>query len=443
MPISEIDKFLGESVSAGILTSEQKDLWLQIFERLEGKLFSDEYRALVEEARVEFTDHIRNRKNMEPAQEALKKMLEKTNIELSITPALAEGLKPFIATGVVKISPDAKKIRIGAASLLPKIILRVGYSLSEEIQEWGRPLLTRSQAAWQNLGKSARSLVNKAVYYCDYIDAQLKPIGAPQGWGPNELYDAGSRIYQNSSQAVFIFSRTSGLVVPAEYDPRKYGAEKQPKHPARSKYFNELLNDQGDLLRFYQWNRYSTAKRLYESCQSVGLALTRSGSVEILSRALQMPNFEITEADFEFGEKKIANIKTELTLTFKTGVVISERKDELKAITHTLYNLSPIDDKFIQFIDRFLPSIEPNLEKRWDDNFLSANSSRRTIPAVLYHQVYQYGVTNTIKRWNDPPMGEGKAVELAGDIFERLYQDGQSIVKDELTEEEFLRGGIK
>jgi hypothetical protein len=439
MVISEIDKFLSESVAAGILTSDQKDLWLQIFERLENRLSSEEYNSLVEEARVEFVDHISHRENMEPTPEAFKKMLEKTSVEFSITPGMADGLKPFIAAGVVDIASDTEKIKIKAASLLPKIILRVGYSLPEEVQEWGRPFLTRSQAAWQGLGKSTRNLIDKAIYYCNSIDAQLKPIGAPQGWGPNELYDSGSIIYKNSSQAVFIFSRTSGLVVPAEYDPRKYSVDKHPKHPARSKYFDELLNEQTELLRFYQWNRYSTAKRLYESCQSVGKILTKSGSIEILARALQMPNFEITEADFGFGDETIAKTKAELTLTFRTGVVISERKDEFKAITHTLYNLSPINDKFIQFTDRFLPSIEPNLDRRWDDNFLTASTSQYTIPSVLYHRVYKYGITNTIKNWNDPPVTETRAHQIAGDIFERLYSEGENIVEKKLTEDEFLR----
>lgn len=441
-----VSKLIDDCAAAEILEQKEKNILLHLIEQVCETLRSADYWTRLEDAREEFARSQAKRGRIEdPTPAALKKFVSRQKIAISASTKDIEELQRFQATGVIRKVRGTDAVEFASASLLPKLIMRVGYVLPQETSQWGNRILQRSREIWQGLGKDAGRLLLKARHAYQDLRGYIEPPSPIEPWDSSQLYDSAWLLYHNDSQAIFIFSTTSGLIVPSEYDPRRFGPPGTTKAAARLRYFTEgVLNDQTELKRFYEWDRYGTALGLFRNCQERGKKVIKAAAIEILARALQMPNFEVTEADFGREGAVLEFVKSRLTLTCRRGVVISERDKRLRAITHCQHTLSPTDKNYEILTGFYLRIVDPDVVAEWDAHFLDrdATSSRHSIPWVTYNQLYQREVVRVIKRWNDPPMDESSAWKKAEEVFEQLYREGQQIAgrhSKPISREDFFR----
>ncbi len=112
-----------------------------------------------------------------------------------------------------------------------------------------------------------------------------------------EFYEEGIKFYcnQGADSEVFIFSTTSGLVVPREF------TGDASKNHYRYQYFIKGILGRTSCNRIYQWERYRTAKELargYKKCASnEAKAKYRNDAYKTLSRFSKAPNLAIYEVD--------------------------------------------------------------------------------------------------------------------------------------------------
>lgn len=422
-------------VEAELLRPVEQELVTEIMSHIAETFVSPEYQSRLEAAWADFAKSQAERGlAADPTPEVLKRFLEHQKIFITLNDKAVGELERLEAAGVIRKAPGRGQVEATSDFLFPRSLLRVGYTVPQELSERSQAILESSRAAWQGLGNGTKNFLDWVGRAWGDWMASLGPGDKLEGWNPDQLYDSGSVIYRNESEAIFVFSTTSGIVVPSEFNPILYGSANSQKVKARERYFSDgLLNHNIQLKRFYQWDRYGTALGLYRNCQERGKALTRAASIEILARALQMPNFEITEADFGREDLAVAEVKNKLTLTSRRGVARSKRSIELRPIAHVDFASRPTGQHYIGILQALLHVVDPQVILTWDSEFLTATESshKHTIPWVMYHKLYMSEVVRIIKRWDDPPLDESTARQRAMEVFDQLYREGEQIVGDE------------
>jgi DNA-binding transcriptional MerR regulator len=141
------------------------------------------------------------------------------------------------------------------------------------------------------------------------------------------FYSQGLTLYTPEAWEVFIFSRSSGLVIPEEH----FGDEELLKNPYRQSYFKHglLAPDVTGLVRRYQWDEATTAQTLFRNHErhhgrGQG-ALYKKRCVELLTSVLMIPALELSEADFS-----LSPWKSFLTVVSHEGVLFSTRSKAMR-----------------------------------------------------------------------------------------------------------------
>jgi len=150
--------------------------------------------------------------------------------------------------------------------------------------------------------------------------------------------------YNRLIKAMYVFSRTSGTVIPVE----ESGSTLELKHTARLDYFRYGLRgkDTAETPIYYQWDRHTTAEKLAEEQQKAETAGRgqehKQKSIEILSEYLALANFELSESSFS-GPWTWKNF---FTLVSDRRVAFSNREPHLKKIAHGIW----IDHEHREFL---------------------------------------------------------------------------------------------
>jgi hypothetical protein len=141
------------------------------------------------------------------------------------------------------------------------------------------------------------------------------------------FYEQAISLYTPSSEKIYIYSTTSGLVVPEEY----FGDTRQMKSDYRRKYFDTGIagKQAGELPKLYQWDKDTTARSLWEGFRRKSKDgfgdMYKKSAADILTQFLMVPNLEISEASFDS-----APWKKYMTLNTAKSILFSVRDKEIK-----------------------------------------------------------------------------------------------------------------
>lgn|GEM_PF-6482410 len=222
------------------------------------------------------------------------------------------------------------------------------------------------------------------------------------------FYNRSLALYCPEAGSMNIFSTSSGIVIPEEYrgDPNK------KKNPYRKKYFDTGIGSTNayQLPKHYQWDSELTAKNLWkgylEANKSRGY---KDEAVGVLSRFLQVPNLEITEAPFRDEPWKVF-----FTLVSDKTLVLSERGESRK-INHGFM----VDEDFLKKNREVYDEVAALLGKR--ENGIIGNIK----------SIYKRGEFRIYKRLDEVCSTPKEAKEMAGDIVELLLERGRLLEKKE------------
>jgi len=145
----------------------------------------------------------------------------------------------------------------------------------------------------RSLGEQWFRILNRASYHAGR--ALVLPCIPLRG--SQEFYEEGIAFYrrQGPEAAVYIYSTTSGLIV-----PREFHGDANKNH-YRYRYFTEGVLGRTSANRVYQWERYRTAKELAKGyIQASDLSaktLYRDQAIETLSHFSAATNLAILETD--------------------------------------------------------------------------------------------------------------------------------------------------
>lgn len=145
----------------------------------------------------------------------------------------------------------------------------------------------------RSLGEQWFRILNRASYLAGR--AYILPCIPLRG--SQEFYEEGIAFYrrQGSDVAVYIYSTTSGLII-----PREFHGDASKNH-YRYRYFTEGILGRTVADRIYQWERYRTAKELakgyVQMSDASGKDLYREQAIETLGRFADSSNLAILEAD--------------------------------------------------------------------------------------------------------------------------------------------------
>lgn len=234
------------------------------------------------------------------------------------------------------------------------------------------------------------------------------------------FYNRSLALYTRESVSMNIFSTSSGIVIPEEYR----GDVLAKKNPYRRKYFDRGIASASayDLPKFYQWDSETTPKNLYKGFASaLDKESYKNEAVQILSRFLMLPNFEITEAPFIEDPWKIY-----FTLVSDKSIVFSER-GEMRKINHGYI----IDEDILKLKKDVYNAIATALWKRENGIIGSIKKS------------YKRNAIRTYKDLNQVCKSQKEAEEMARDIVELLLEDGKRLVEKDLKREAVLIENIK
>ena len=435
MDKSLITDLLDDFYSGKFITEEERDVLQKSTEKVQEVAHSEEFRKRVESSQEEYikNDLVINA-DPEPVYTPWKNLLKSQEITVKVNDIPEEVSNRLTTAEIFKPITEKQGFKVPAPSLLPKKLLRLA-NLPKEANRLGNKLINQSR---DDLKELSKKIDRKWVEW----NESFKSPAPMENWTSTDLYESGSLLYQNNSEAIFIFSTTSGLVVPSEYAPQLYGYDEINKDPHRMQYFdNGLLNDNTKLKRFYQWNRYSTASGLFKNCEMCGKERIRQASVEILGRALRMPNFAIVEADFGAESSEMAKAKIQITLCCRNGGVASNR-GEIKKISHCDHRIMPNDKSYRIRIGPLLEAVDSQTVCEWDIHSLDHQNTSpvHTITWVMRNRLFNSEEVQIIKNIDDPAMDEISAHKKADEVFERLYKEGERIHKSGLTQEDLMRG---
>lgn len=144
-----------------------------------------------------------------------------------------------------------------------------------------------------------------------------------------QFYGGITSLYTESSEFVYVFSTTSGLVIPEEY----HGNEAKGKDEYRQKYFDQGIGS-GLAKVAYQWDPYTTGKRLWEWMGREHNVEKRRRAENLLASFLELPHLvELSEADFS---KDPYSWKKHFTLVSPGFNIVFSVRDDTKKISHGL-----------------------------------------------------------------------------------------------------------
>jgi len=287
--------------------------------------------------------------------------------------------------------------------------------------------------ALQNVKEFANDL---ALDMIEYFKPQIGGIK-----GSEDVYELGAPLYRNRSEVSFTFSTTSGLIIPLEYK----GGQRSHKNPLRRKYFDEgLLNPLASRMkRYYQWNLSTTARALFQDYQmAMDGELWKQEATNLLTKAFNVKNLEISEADFENSFVDNVNIgalkKTGTILTKNIGIV-TNRDPERKKIYHAELRAGDmIFEDWISTILEFLPGvIEGSVDlDSWNTNFEAKNkdSHKKSLPSVLKQNLYDIDIRRIVK-----PMGEILPRKEAESHVRRLLELGKEILSNSQGKQDLIQ----
>jgi len=438
--VKNIKMLLDMYVNAESIDRKQADILTQIAEQAAGfyettDVSDEELRAeqakLVDvymtSSRETYIQRVRHFLSMIPRP---KIKLPNVNLEeIANDPTLA----PFLYTGLISQELGANYLTTivpfalfplalgrpaypdSVLSGLVRELTQVDYSKIAHFFEKGKKWL--SDPNYQRVIRSIREQANQLFYsILEYFRFPIGPLHS------TDIYELGLPLYRDRSVVVFTFSTTSGLVIPSEYSG---GAR---KNPLRKQYFDEglLSSEASKLKRFYQWDLPSTARALYQdytNASQLGLAgQWQQEAVDILSRAFEVENLEITEA--EFGPSEIGVIKQRSTIICKNAIVATQRDQELRKIEHARLIGDEYSEAVLEeLLNYFGYGIDANLSW-WNPHFLAEteDGGKHSVPFVLKRYLYDRDVQLVVK-----PMGKILSREEAVYHIKRLLQYGRDI----------------
>ena len=226
------------------------------------------------------------------------------------------------------------------------------------------------------------------------------------------FYNRSLALYTPESESMHIFSTSSGIVIPEEYA----GDLIKKKNPYRRKYFDKGIASPSaySLPKYYQWDSETTPKNLWKGyMEAEDKEKYKERAVGVLTKFLQVPNLEITEAPFREDPWKIF-----FTLVSGRTIVFSERGEARKINKGIIVNQEVLKQN-----KEYYDEIASFLGRREDGIIGSIKAA------------YSRRIVNIYKRLNDVWKPED-AEKLAKDFVEHLLEKGKRLVQ---KEEEMLR----
>lgn len=221
--------------------------------------------------------------------------------------------------GHIAANPQWRLLFVGAVARQYNLEALDGYKSIEELKITGSKL------------DDFVSLLKQAVA------SSQKVFNEPYSCMPtaDAFYTQCLYAYNHIIKAMYVFSRTSGTVIPIE----ESGGALELKHTARLDYFKYGLRGKETVNTpiYYQWDRHTTAKKLAEEQQKAEKAGRgqehKQKSINILSTYLELPNFELSESSFS-GPWTWKNF---FTLVSDRRTAFSNRDSQLKKIAHGIW----------------------------------------------------------------------------------------------------------
>jgi len=239
----------------------------------------------------------------------------------------------------------------------------------------------------------------------------------------DNIYELGPTMYRDEAHSLFVFSRTSGLIIPSEY----YGDA--DNNPYRRIYFDEgILGDSGRNLKiYYQWNQPTTAIRLFEgfaAAERVGAGdKYKTNAADILSKFFRHRNIQISEAVFGHQRPQVGNLKRSMTIVNRSSVVKSSRDPYTRSINGAVVLGGYHSDNHLAAL---LTKLTPyQVEPRWSSQFdiESPVQSRCSIHFAV-KTLYDEDVILTVKR-----LGQILDIQAAREHVDRLIALGRERVR--------------
>lgn len=320
-----------------------------------------------------------------------------------------------------KVSP------VGTFAVFPQAICRLVRPVLLTGKEIGISIsgqLASIAAKVRALPSSSQQVLMQALDMAGSIGRHiLTDLHAGGPINTENIYELGSTMYRDEADSLFVFSRTPGLIIPAEY----YGDDDD--NPYRSIYFNHgLLGDSSRNLRiYYQWNRATTAVALYkgfaEAIRTGAGEVFRDEAASILNRFLRRANIEITEGMFGYQRPEIGKLKRTMTIVNKSSVVKTSRDRYSRSIDNAVVLGGDHSDNLLAPLLSQLTSFQ--VEPKWSSAFITEVPERSacSIPYAV-KALYDEDVLLTVK-----PMGHVLHKQAAYEHIDRLIALGREELK--------------
>lgn len=338
-------------------------------------------------------------------------------------------LSPFVGIGLLRTLGGKFVSHNGSPALFSTLLARLSYSkdtlldlaqqakrhTDKQVSTFFSQTREKFQAIPAALRRNIVLSANRVAH--SFLTSDYQTAGAlPEMLN---IYEFGRSFYFDRFDSLFVFSNTSGLVVPSEH----MGAIDRDN--LRRSYFNDafLGLDARDIKRYYQWDSIKTAEELYKNFQIAEKEGREKQYVlqskEILTRFLQEPNLEITEA--EFGSSGFG-IKLLLPIIGRSGVMFSNRHPTSKRIAYANLLSGVAGNVFLSKTLSQFTSMP--IENKWSHTVQRQPRSRTalTYSEAIKELVYETEITQQIKGLN-----QILDAHVAGEIIEQLLDRGKSI----------------
>lgn len=223
-------------------------------------------------------------------------------------------LRALYEVGALHIDPSGNPVVEPSPAALFRGLARLALPVKNltgivnSVRKWrGQPPLTASEfsdldsevfvALKNGLHRSLGEYWFRSLNRASYLTGRAYILPCTPLRGSQEFYEEGITFYrgQGSDAAVYIYSTTSGLIIPSEF----HGDAS--KNHYRYQYFTEGILGRTAAYRIYQWERYRTAKGLatgyVQASDASAKTLYRDQAIETLCRFADSINLAILETD--------------------------------------------------------------------------------------------------------------------------------------------------
>lgn len=328
-------------------------------------------------------------------------------------------LQRLIIIGLLEIDNKGNVVLGSPTINIPVILSRLVYSLEYLNQRETNSQIVKSKGAFGDFDELPVKISEEVLEVAE--NAQSDLMSELDTFDINtsktDIYEMGRAFYNRKWGDVYIFSQTSGLIIPTEYS----GYIDQ--NSLCQKYFDDcILNNKGRGGRYYQWDQSRTALELHRQYQKAELEgfgeKFKKDSKKILAKALQSENLELTEAEFDEGQY---TIKSSMPLMSKAGLVRSTKRNKQGKISDS------VQESYRFLVGSFFSTldIKATLDEdiSWMPSILDKlTNSGKSFSEQVREKVYYNGVKRIIKT-----KGNKLDASVASDIVDELISIGKSL----------------